>query len=313
MDGIPEEPPTPGELASVSALVADPRGRILVVRRPFDRMLFPGCWDLPGEPVRDGESAAEALTRVVEDETGWRMVERGPLVQETVWTGEDGRTRRESAYLARVSDVPEQPRLETERHPEALWVDWDSLPVLAENRAERDTYLYTVVARALAIEHPIGVRWARLSDDRALALIDYATWSPRTSPAPLWPEDRPFFSEACRPEDVLVAYVDAAPAGYVKLVRHPLDSAAHVRQINGFAVDPEHQGRGIGRQLLRTAVDEARARGARRLTLRVLGSNRSALALYHSCGFVEEGRLRAEFYLDDEYVDDVFLAHPLDG
>ena len=53
---------------------------------------------------------------------------------------------------------------------------------------------------------------------------------------------------------------------------------------------------------------EAASRGARRLTLRVLGPNAVARGLYEACGFTVEGVLREEFLLDGRYVDDVLMA-----
>jgi RimJ/RimL family protein N-acetyltransferase len=58
-------------------------------------------------------------------------------------------------------------------------------------------------------------------------------------------------------------------------------------------------------------VDEARTRGARKLSLRVLGPNTAAQKLYSRCGFEIEGTLRAEFLLDGQYVDDVLMARQL--
>ena len=49
----------------------------------------------------------------------------------------------------------------------------------------------------------------------------------------------------------------------------------------------------------------------RKLTLRVLGHNAPARALYAACGFVEEGVLRGLFFLDGAYVDDVLMAMDL--
>jgi RimJ/RimL family protein N-acetyltransferase len=60
--------------------------------------------------------------------------------------------------------------------------------------------------------------------------------------------------------------------------------------------------------LVDAAVREARARGARRLTLRVLGPNMAARGLYEAAGFVVEGVLPEEFLLDGRYVDDVLMA-----
>lgn len=108
-------------------------------------------------------------------------------------------------------------------------------------------------------------------------------------PTPPYP---PFFDDRHRPEDFLVAEDGGRLLGYIRLARPtPLASNAHVLQIQGFAVAGEARGRGVGRALVRAAVDRARERGARRLTLRVLGHNAPARALYESEGFAVEGVL----------------------
>ncbi|GAA3066704.1 hypothetical protein GCM10020000_58610 [Streptomyces olivoverticillatus] len=76
-------------------------------------------------------------------------------------------------------------------------------------------------------------------------------------------------------------------------------------------MDDRFRGLGIGRALLRAAADEARAQGAVRLTLRVLGHNTPARRLYASEGFTVEGTLPGEFLLEGRYVDDVLMGRPL--
>jgi ribosomal protein S18 acetylase RimI-like enzyme len=153
------------------------------------------------------------------------------------------------------------------------------------------------------------IRPARREDEPALLALDRATMSPDVTPAS--PDDpRPeFWRSDQEPEDTLVAEVDGALAGYVKL-GHPtsLKSSRHVITVRGLAVDPDNQGQGIGRALMEAAIEEAKRRGARRLTLRVLGPNARAKALYESLGFEVEGVQREEFFLDGRYVDDVLLA-----
>jgi ribosomal protein S18 acetylase RimI-like enzyme len=156
------------------------------------------------------------------------------------------------------------------------------------------------------------IRPAREADDAALRRLDIATWSWMVTPSAAKPDDEPFFGAATRPEDVLVAAVAGAVAGYVRLgPALPLESSRHVLEIRGLAVDPAHQGHGIGRLLMGAAVDAATARGARKLTLRVLSSNAIARALYESCGFEVEGILRETFLLEGRYVDDVLMARRL--
>ncbi|MET8948147.1 GNAT family N-acetyltransferase [Streptomyces sp. NPDC004542] len=158
-----------------------------------------------------------------------------------------------------------------------------------------------------------SLRTARPEDGEALTLIDVATWSHlhavMPEPRPPYP---PFFDERHAVEDHLVAESDGRVVGYVRLGRPtPLDCNAHVRQIQGLAVAHEARGLGVGRALVRAAVAEARRRGARRITLRVLGHNTPARRLYASEGFVVEGVLPGEFLLGGEYVDDVFMGRPL--
>jgi ribosomal protein S18 acetylase RimI-like enzyme len=157
----------------------------------------------------------------------------------------------------------------------------------------------------------LTLRTAVPADGRRLVDLDRATWSEDVSPVPLWPEDTDFFAK-CAPADVLVAERDGLAVGYVMLGRPtPAESNRHVLQIAGLAVDPAAHRQGVGRQLIEAAATEATRRGARRLTLRVLGGNAAARALYAACGFVVEGVLREEFRLGGRYVDDVLIARRL--
>jgi ribosomal protein S18 acetylase RimI-like enzyme len=158
------------------------------------------------------------------------------------------------------------------------------------------------------------IRLASEQDDAELRTLDRANWSWDVSPAPPSPPGKSFFSETSRPGDVLVAVADGSIAGYVKLgAAIPLESNRHVLEVKGLAVDPAKHQCGVGRRLLAAAAREASARGARRLTLRVLAPNAPARALYEASGFRVEGVLREEFKLDGRYVDDVLMALDLTG
>ncbi|PZT74701.1 MULTISPECIES: GNAT family N-acetyltransferase [unclassified Streptomyces] len=171
---------------------------------------------------------------------------------------------------------------------------------------------------ASAIPAPPVVRRAVAGDGPALGELDRATWSTlhAVQPRPQ-PPYAPFFDERHPPREILVAEMPGAagepePAGYIRFVPPtPLPCNTHVRQIQGLAVAHRARGRGVGRALIRAACVAARGEGANRMTLRVLGHNAPARALYESEGFTVEGVLPGEFFLNGRYVDDVMMGRPL--
>lgn len=154
----------------------------------------------------------------------------------------------------------------------------------------------------------VEVRDAVADDEVALRTVDLENWSPLASPGPPRDPEWRFFGERVRPDEVQVATVAGEVVGYVILQQPRLPSQHHVLVVNGLAVLPAHQRRGIGRRLVEAAQRRAVARGGRRVTLRVLGTNPHAQQLYESCGFEVEGVLREEFRLDGRWVDDVLMA-----
>ncbi|KUN05462.1 acetyltransferase [Streptomyces yokosukanensis] len=154
------------------------------------------------------------------------------------------------------------------------------------------------------------IRIAVADDEEGLVVLDRATWSTLHAVSP--PPEAPFFDERHVPADYLVAETDGRLVGYIRLaVPTRLASNAHVLQIQGLAVADEARGQGLGRALIRAAVEEARGRGARRLSLRVLGHNAPARALYEAEGFAVEGVQPEEFLLDGVYVDDILMGRKL--
>jgi ribosomal-protein-alanine N-acetyltransferase len=88
----------------------------------------------------------------------------------------------------------------------------------------------------------------------------------------------------------LVAAENSTPEGLV-IVRAVADEA----EILTLAVLPSARRRGVGARLMRTALKEAAALGARRLLLEVAEDNAAAAGLYGRLGFVEVGRRRGYY------------------
>lgn len=147
------------------------------------------------------------------------------------------------------------------------------------------------------IESPGVVRAATRDDDAAcialwVAAVAARDGAPRSSSV----RDRAAAKFAVERVALVVARdadgSDAGVAGFALVtapgtggVTDPTDAA----YLSLLAVDPTAQGRGLGRLLLRHAVDEAARAGHDRCLLHALEDNAPALALYRSAGFEPVG------------------------
>jgi ribosomal protein S18 acetylase RimI-like enzyme len=81
----------------------------------------------------------------------------------------------------------------------------------------------------------------------------------------------------------------------------------------GMGVIAPFRGRGVGSQMLATALTAADARGLRRTELIVRADNHAAIALYRRFGFAEEGRCRQYLRIDGEDHDALLMARLTSG
>ena len=73
--------------------------------------------------------------------------------------------------------------------------------------------------------------------------------------------------------------------------------------------DKAYWGHGYGRDAIQSLLDYAfRLRNMRRVYLSVNGNNQRAIRAYRSCGFREEGCLRAHVWNNGEYIDLVIMG-----
>ncbi|MEO3973474.1 NUDIX domain-containing protein [Streptomyces sp. CAU 1734] len=134
----------------VGALIRDPYDRIFVQRRSAGRRLFPGCWDVVGGAVEEGESLLDALRRETAEETGWRLRRVLARVAHQEWTA-GGVRHIESDYVVEVDGDLSSPRLERDKHTEFAWIAAGETSLLDEN-AERggSTFIKDIVTAAHA-------------------------------------------------------------------------------------------------------------------------------------------------------------------
>lgn len=103
----------------------------------------------------------------------------------------------------------------------------------------------------------------------------------------------------------LVLELEGKIAGYAGLVR-----AGDEGDITNVVLAEECRGRGFGKLLVRTLLEEGKRRGIRDFTLEVRVSNTPAIHVYEALGFVKEG-VRKRFY--EKPTEDAWIMWKRDG
>ncbi len=98
-------------------------------------------------------------------------------------------------------------------------------------------------------------------------------------------------------------HLKSSPIGYAVM-----SVVAGEAQILNICIDPEMQGQGLGRRLLRHLIAEAGRQSADTIFLEVRISNQAAFSLYESSGFNEIGQRRGYYPAKDGREDALVLA-----
>jgi RimJ/RimL family protein N-acetyltransferase len=110
---------------------------------------------------------------------------------------------------------------------------------------------------------------------------------------------------------VFVAETPEGIVGRLSIARDPHPASAHVADL-GLMVAAGYRRRGIGRRLLKQAIDWARESRVTKLELHVFPHNTPAIALYEEFGFVREGFRRRHYRRGGEYVDAILMAYEVE-
>jgi ribosomal protein S18 acetylase RimI-like enzyme len=95
--------------------------------------------------------------------------------------------------------------------------------------------------------------------------------------------------------------------GWCDILKPKMAAFSHVGAV-GMGLLPQYRGKGIGRELLKAAIDRAFSSGIERIELMVYDSNRNAIGLYRSIGFVEEGRMIRKAKIEGNYLDMISMV-----
>ncbi|WP_444995508.1 ribosomal protein S18-alanine N-acetyltransferase [Aliikangiella sp. IMCC44359] len=92
---------------------------------------------------------------------------------------------------------------------------------------------------------------------------------------------------------LLVARSDKLPyqlMGYILVLLHKRSA-----RIYSLAINPEHQKRGIGSELIKASINRAQEKGIMKVSLELRKDNSVAFRLYESLGFIVSG-VRPDYY-----------------
>jgi phosphinothricin acetyltransferase len=125
---------------------------------------------------------------------------------------------------------------------------------------------------------------------------------------------RAWFADHQAPYAVFVKTLDGAVAGYVALspYRKGRRAFAGTCEISYYVARP-HRGRGIGRELVRHALERAGALGFTTVLAIILESNGRSIELLRKAGFAISGRLPRVARVQGEYLDHLYLSRTLDA
>ena len=83
---------------------------------------------------------------------------------------------------------------------------------------------------------------------------------------------------------------------------------SHIANIVRVYVNPEYRGKGIGKQLLLTVIEDIKSKPEiKKIQLGVIATQTSAFNLYESVGFEKVGELKMAVKIDDHFYDQYLM------
>jgi ribosomal protein S18 acetylase RimI-like enzyme len=105
----------------------------------------------------------------------------------------------------------------------------------------------------------------------------------------------------------LIAVIDGKIIGWCDITALDRPVFAHIGSL-GIGVIAPYRGKGIGKVLMKTALQKAKEKGLTRIELTVREKNTSAIALYEQLGFEKEGIHKNAVCIDGKYENHIFMA-----
>ena len=105
----------------------------------------------------------------------------------------------------------------------------------------------------------------------------------------------------------VVAEVDGKIVASSSVRKRKFRWESHVGDL-GIIIKSGYRDAGIGTEMMKTLIDQARAMGLKILTLTVFATNERAIHVYEKVGFKETGRIPKEICRNGKYIDRIIMT-----
>jgi ribosomal protein S18 acetylase RimI-like enzyme len=109
----------------------------------------------------------------------------------------------------------------------------------------------------------------------------------------------------------LIAEVNGKVVGSSEFGRKTSGHDRHVGRL-GIVIRHDYRDLGIGTEMMKMMVKQARAADLKLLTLSVYATNERAKHVYQKLGFMETGRVPMTFFKEGKYIDEIMMAKVLE-
>jgi len=108
----------------------------------------------------------------------------------------------------------------------------------------------------------------------------------------------------------VLAEVDGVVAGNGDVTRGSYSETRHHGHL-GLTVREAYRGLGIGREMVRVLLAEARKQGLKTLDVEFLSTNKATIHVYEKAGFKRAGTIPGKVYRNGTFVDSLIMARRL--
>lgn len=126
--------------------------------------------------------------------------------------------------------------------------------------------------------------------------------------APSYEHMRKFVAGLIRDNDIQVyAVLGDTVVGWCDITRRKRDTYSHTGLL-GMGIIKPHRGKGLGEEMLKVCIMQAKQNGIEKVCLQVYSHNTAGIKLYEKLGFQHEGKKLKEAKIDGKYFDVVTMG-----